>query len=220
MVTVVVSVTAVTTTPILLAVLGLVTGRDRPSRRVLFGLGLALPGVALLAASAHPPATPSPAPLLGFMLALVGAAAMGLYFHLARRAVLADASPLAFSASATLIGGVVLLGTAALVGAPLLPRTATEAAVVLFAAAIPQLVGHTLMTWSLRHTTPTVVALATLGEPVFASLLAALFLAEPLTPLGVFSSLLTLGAVAFVLSPRRSNAAAADVTAGPGRGTP
>lgn len=227
MVTVVVSVTAVTTTPILLAGVGLLTGRDRPSRRVLIGLALALPGVVLLAASAAPPATPSPAPALGLTLALVGAAAMGLYFHVARRAVLLGTSPWAFSAAATLLGGLLLLGTAALLGAPLLPQTATEAWVVLLAAAIPQLVGHTLMTWALRHTTPTVVALATLGEPVLSSLLAALLLAEALTPLGVFSSLLTLGAVAFVLAPRPvepaprpENAPVADVTAGPRRGTP
>lgn len=204
MVTVVVSVTAVTTTPILLAGLGLVTGRDRPSPRVLLGLSLALPGVVLLAVSAAPPATPSPAPTLGLGLALLGAAAMGAYFHVARRAVLAGTSPLAFSAAATLLGGVLLIGAAALVGAPLLPKSAAEAWVVLLAAAVPQLVGHTLMTWSLRHTTPTVVALATLGEPVLSSLLAALLLAEALTPLGVFSSLLTLGAVAFVLARRPS----------------
>ena len=31
------------------------------------------------------------------------------------------------------------------------------------AAIFPQLIGHTLLTWSLRYTTPTVVGITTLG---------------------------------------------------------
>ena len=53
---------------------------------------------------------------------------------------------------------------------------------VLLAALIPQLVGHSLLTWVLRHTRPTVVGIATVGEPVGATLLGWLWLGETVGP--------------------------------------
>jgi len=199
------SVTAVTTSPLLLATLGLVTRRDPPTRRVLVALGLGLTGVTLLAL-ASPADVPGADPGLGLALALLGAAAIAAYLLLARRAA-PVADPLAFSAVATLVGGTLLLVAALVAGDPLVPATLEDVALVVGAAALPQLVGHTLMTWSLRHTTPTTVALATLGEPAGASLLAALILPEPLTGVAALACACTLAGVALGLTRTRGTSA-------------
>lgn len=205
LVSVLVSTTVVTTTPLVLALLALVTGRDRPGRRALIGLALGVGGVALLAWSHDATHATSSE---GVTLALLGAAAMAVYLLVARRVRLSSwRESLAFSGVAALVGGLVLLACAAVVGAPLGPTTLAEAAVVVGAAALPQLVGHSILTWALGETTPTVVALATLGEPIGAALLAALLLGEPLTGLGLAACTLTLAAVALALTERTAGSA-------------
>ncbi|MEY3104423.1 MAG: hypothetical protein RJA72_455, partial [Pseudomonadota bacterium] len=46
----------------------------------------------------------------------------------------------------------------------------------------PQVIGHTLINHALRNLSPTVVAIAILGEPVGAALLAWFMLGESLAP--------------------------------------
>ncbi len=209
LVTVVVSTTLVTTTPLMLAALALVTRRDPPGARTLVGLALGTIGVVLLGLASPPTAPGAATTWPGVALALLGAAAMAAYLLIARRLTgnVASREPppsfaasLAFAGLAALVGGALLLATAALAGAPLLPATSDEALILIGAAALPQLVGHTILTWAVTRTSPTTVALVTLGEPVGAALLAALLLAEPLTPLGGLAALVTLAAVALALS--------------------
>ena len=75
------SVTLVTATPLVLAIVALATGRDRPERRHWISIGLALAGLALIAGAD----VAEPAALTGDALALVGAVAMAVYMLLARR---------------------------------------------------------------------------------------------------------------------------------------
>lgn len=193
------SVTAVTTTPLLLAVLGLLTGRDRPTRRLLASLSLGFAGLTLMALDAPG----EDFTLLGILLAVLGAAAMGVYLWLARAAkVSATVDTLSFAAWAAMIGGLLLLGSAALTGADLGFASPGELLVVALAAAIPQLVGHSLLTWAVGRTTPTRVALATLGEPVLAGLIAMAVLGEMLGLLALLGGLITLAAVALALTER------------------
>jgi drug/metabolite transporter (DMT)-like permease len=194
LVSVALSVTAVTTTPLILALVGLATRRDRPTPRTFASLLLGAAGLALMAA--HAPLAGSP--LIGLGLALLGALAMAAYLLVVARAP--QAHPLALSGASAGLGGLLLLAAAAIAGVPLLPSTPTEALVVLGAATLPQLLGHGLMTFAVRHVGPTRVALATLGEPVGAALLAALLLAEPVGPIEALGALLTLAAVALALT--------------------
>jgi len=207
MVPVALSVTAVTTTPLLLAIVGLVTGRDRPSGRLLASLLAGFCGLALMAWSSEPMGEDWT--LTGILLAVVGAAAMGVYLWLARAAKVTKTSEtLSFAGWAAGIGGVMLLGSAALAGAELGFSSVEELAWVALAAAVPQLIGHSLLTWAVGRTSPTKVALATLGEPVLAGLLAVLVLGEGLGPLALLGGLVTLGAVGLALTDRRSPRAA------------
>jgi len=47
----------------------------------------------------------------------------------------------------------------------------------------PQLLGHTAYNWSLRHVSPTFVAVVSLGEPVGSAALAWLIFSETFAPI-------------------------------------
>jgi drug/metabolite transporter (DMT)-like permease len=198
--TVAASVTLVTATPLLLAVAAVVTGRDRPERRHWVSIGLAAVGVTLI--GGHDFGLSSAA-LIGDGLALTGAAAMAAYLTIARR--LGETLDLwAFSGIATAVGGASLLAVAAATGVPLVVPT-TEAFLFLAAAALlPQLVGHVALTWSLRHATPVVVGIATVGEPVGATILGWFWLGEAVPPVTAAGCTVTLAAV--LIAMRRASA--------------
>ena len=71
----------------------------------------------------------------------------------------------------------------------------------LLAALLPQLVGHTLLTWSVRHVRPTVVGMATVGEPVGAAILASVWpgIEEAIAPQLAVGCAVTLAAVLLAL---------------------
>lgn len=71
-------------------------------------------------------------------------------------------------------------------------------------ALIPQLLGHTMMNWSLKHFSAATVGLATLLEPVFAGALAWWFLGEQLTASQLLGGVLLLFGIAIVLTGARS----------------
>lgn len=193
------SVTLVTATPLMLAVVAIATGRDRPERRHWIAIGLALGGLALIGGAdlANSEA------LLGDGLALLGAVAMAGYMLLVRRHG-QSLDVWAFTGIATAVGGVALLGTATAIGVPIAFAGVSPFVYVLLAALIPQLVGHSLLTWALRHTRPTVVGIATVGEPVGSTLLGWLWLGETAGWATLAGCTITVGAVAMaVWQPRK-----------------
>ena len=171
--TIAASVTLVTATPLLLAVWAAVTGIDRPDRRLWLALALAAVGVAIIGGLDF---GTSPSALAGDAMALGGAAAMAGYMIVVRRLGVIDV--LAFTGVATLVGGVILALTAGAAGVSLVPASGESLMYLALAALIPQLVGHSALTYALRHVAPTIVGIATLGEPVGATLLGWLLLAE------------------------------------------
>ena len=194
--TIAASTSLVTATPVMLAVLGLVTGRDRPGNRLLLALGLSVTGVLIVATSSAHGGVGSP---LGAGLALLGAAAMAGYLLLVRRlGPTLEVWP--FMALAALVASTVLLWTAALADdvALRLPSTAALGYLAL-AALLPQLVGHGALTWALRHATPTTVGTATLAEPAGATLLAWLLLGEVPAPAHVVGGAVVICGVALAL---------------------
>ena len=189
--TVAASVTLVTSTPLLLGVFAMATGRDRPGRRMWIAIGLACVGVAVISGSDW---AFSAKALLGDGLALVGAAGMAGYLLLAR-GLGRDLDVWLFSTIATAVGGVVLMSTALASGIDPVPPSWTAMGYLALAAAIPQMIGHTSFTWALRHAKPTVVATATVGEPVGATILAWLWLGETVGGAVMLGCGLTLGSV-------------------------
>lgn len=167
------SVTLVTATPLLLTVVAFVTGRDRPDRRHIAAIAMALVGLVLIGGAD----LANEGALLGDGLAALGAVAMGAYMLIARRHG-PSLDVWAFTGVATAVGGALLLAATVMMGVSV-SFPSTEAFIyVALAALIPQLVGHSLLTWSLRHTRPTVVGIATVGEPVGSTILGWLWLKE------------------------------------------
>lgn len=192
------SVTLVTATPLLLAIVGLITGRDPPTRRLWISLALAAVGVTII--GGHDLGA-APSALTGDLLALLGAVGMAGYLVVVRR--LGAVDPLAFTGVAAGVGAVVLLGGAAALGLDLRPPSAEATLALCLAALVPQLIGHTALTWALRRATPTQVGLATVGEPVGAAFLAWLWLGERVAPPVFFGAALTLTAVVLALRRER-----------------
>ncbi len=201
--------TLVTATPLLLALWSVAEGRDRPDRRLWLALGLAAVGVTTIGGTSLGGSSQA---LLGDGLALLGFAAMGGYMLLARRVDPPDI--LAYSAVAVAVGGVCLLGTAAALGVPLRPASNAAFGWLVMAALVPQLVGHTLLTWCLRHAPPVAVGMATVGEPVGSTLLAWWLLAE--LPPGRILVGCAITASAVLLSLRRAAPGTASVDPGAG----
>ena len=205
--TVAASVTLVTCTPLLLALLGAVTGRDRPTRRfwgalIFSTLGLAVIGGADLGAVGAPGA------LLGDALALLGAFSIAGYFLTARR-LGPSLDVTAFSAVAVGVGAALLLGAGWLSRVEMTPASGQAWLALLACALVPQLIGHSLLTWALRHTGPAWVAMATVGEPVGATLLTWWWLRESPTLSTLVGCTLTLaGVLVAVTTPARPAEAA------------
>ncbi len=89
----------------------------------------------------------------------------------------------------------------ALIGAPgaILPAAAAGWWAIVGLAAIPQLLGHTLMNWSLRHFSAASVSAATLLEPLFASVLAWILLGEAIGQIQAVGVIALLAGVWFAL---------------------
>lgn len=185
------SVTLVTITPLILAVAGTITGRDRPSRIIWISLGVAFAGLLLIGGN---DLTLGRETLIGDALALLGAFAIAVYMTIGRR--LGEGLDLwAFSGIACLVGAAALLGSAFTLGIPITPVSWESFAFIVLAAILPQLVGHNLLTWSLRYTKPSNVAMAVVGEPVGATALAWLWLGEKVSGMVIAGCAVTLAAV-------------------------
>ena len=69
--------------------------------------------------------------------------------------------------------------------------------VLVLALAIgPQLLGHTAFNWSLRHLSATFVAIATLGEPIGAALLALVLFGQTFQPIQLVGFVVLLAGIA------------------------
>ncbi len=205
------SVTLVTATPLVLAVWSLISGRDRPTRRHWLAIGLAIVGVGII--GYNDAGDTGGGSLVGDALAFLGALGMAGYLLTARHFG-KDLDVWAFGCLATGAGALSLLITAVALGIPF-EAASSEAFLFLFLAAlIPQLVGHTALTWVLRHRSPTLVSIATVSEPVGATLIAWAWLGATVE-LGVaLGCSVTLAAVIIALSgSKKASQAAMDFSA-------
>lgn len=110
-------------------------------------------------------------PLLGNALALASAAAVSVYFLLGRQAQRRGLSAGQFAALSCVTGALVLAPFPPLAGVGYLGHGGDVYLYILLIALVPQLVGHTIYTWTMRWVSPTVVSLIMLLIPVLSSLL-------------------------------------------------
>jgi drug/metabolite transporter (DMT)-like permease len=176
MTTVAASVVLVNTQPVVVALLSGIWLRETPTRRQWIGIAIAMVGALVVAlpdllagASAHD----HPRALFGDLLALVGALTAAVYFVSGRRL----RGTLELWAYVGLVYGscfIVLLLLAAIGHVPLAPQPSRELALFAGLALGPMLLGHTGLNWALKRSPAYVVNLTLLGEPVGATIIAAL----------------------------------------------
>ena len=189
------SVTLVTATPLLLAIWSLLTGKDRPEKRHWFAIGLAFVGVTIIT---HHDASQGDSSLIGDAMALLGAAGMAGYFLTARR--LGESLDIwVFSGIATGFGAIALWVTALVQGIPFEAASNDALIYLALAALIPQLIGHTSLTWVLRFKRPTIVGIATVGEPIGATMIGWLWLGLGVDETTAIGCLVTMTAVGVAL---------------------
>jgi drug/metabolite transporter (DMT)-like permease len=171
------SVVLVNTQPVVVALLSAIWLREAPTRRQWLGIAIAMLGALVVAfpdfAGAAAQSAAHPQALLGDLLALGGAVTAATYFVAGRRL----RSALDLWPYVALVYGscfLTLLLLAALAGAPLAPQPPRELAIFAGLALGPMLLGHTGLNWALKHSPAYVVNLTLLGEPVGATVIAAL----------------------------------------------
>ena len=172
--TVAASVVLVNLQPVFVALLSAGFLAEPPARRQWLGIALALAGAGVVAAEAFTGSI-APAghrPMLGNLLAVAGAVTAAVYYVIGRGL----RKTIDLWAYVGVVYGacfIALLGIAAAGDIPLSPQPPRELAIFAGLAIGPMLLGHTGMNYALRYLPAYVVNLTVLGEPVGATLLAA-----------------------------------------------
>lgn len=157
--------------------------------------GLALLGVAIVvfASAGSPVWSPT-----GDLLAVGSLFAWTAYFIVSKQAR-RTLGALEYSAGMTLVAAVVITPVALLSGVSLRVEHLVTWLVIGVLAVGPGGASHLLINWAHPHVTIVRSSLLTLAIPVVASVLAAVFLDEPLTALQVVGGLVVIGALAAVV---------------------
>ena len=179
------SVALVNLQPVLIAAASAVWLHEPPSRRQWLGVGIAVVGALLVGVADVPGGLAAIGPallgnggdgsraLFGDGLALLGAVTAAGYYLIGRRI----RQHLGLWPYVALVYGAAFLtclGLTPLAGQALAPQPPRELLIFAGLAIGPMLLGHTGMNWALGHLPAFVVNLTTLGEPIGATLLAAL----------------------------------------------
>lgn len=183
----------VSTTPLWVAVFSPFTLREPISRGQLVGMLVALAGGVAIGVS-DSGSTTAGNPLLGDILALIGAVMAASYIilgrSLRRKMSLVSYTFLVYGAAAVLLVIFMLVGGYSPVGYP-------AAAYLWFAllALVPQLLGHSSINWALGYLSAASVSTVLLGEPIGSTILAVILLHETPGVVKVFGAVLILAGI-------------------------
>lgn len=186
------------TSPLWVAVGSWVLLRERLARPVVCGLIVAVAGSFVIALGDMTQGTRSPS-LLGNSLALLGALMVTGYWLIGRR-VRASLSLAPYVAIVYSAAAVVLL---MMVGAAHQSLVGYDPVIYMWLvllALVPQLIGHSSFNWALARLPAVFVAVATLGEPMGATVLAYILLGETPTVIRMFGAALVLAGIAVTLA--------------------
>lgn len=172
--TIAASVVLVNIQPLIVGALSAYWLSESPSRQQWLGIGVALAGALVVVwPDLARGVSTSGSALLGDGLALIGAITAATYYVIGRRL----RATIDLWAYVGLVYGVclaTLLMLALALSVPLGPFPAQENAIFAGLALGPMLLGHTGMNWALRHARAYQVNIVLLGEPVGATIIAAM----------------------------------------------
>ena len=186
---------AICSAPIMIAALATALLGERPTRGLVVALVLGVAGTALLVAA--PVATPTaPRPLSGVLLALVAGLAYALYVVIAKAAVMRTA-PLRLAALTFAVAAVLMAP------ALLMPGAVTQLALgwlgLLYLGAVTTAGAYALYTAGLRYVSASAAGVASLLEPLTATLLGVLLFGERFGVLGWIGAALLLAGLALLV---------------------
>ncbi len=191
------SVVLVTTNPFIVAVASRMLWAEPLKRHTMVGIAIGVSGGLAIALGD----LGGEGQIWGDFLAFLGAVAVVGYMLAGR--MLRTHMPAMTYNSVVYTGAALLLITGAVVsGESFTGYTTGTYAMLVLLALIPQVVGHSLLNWSLAHVTATAVAVSVMAEPVIATVAAMPILGE-LPPLGsVVGGVLILGGIYVAVRPR------------------
>ena len=193
------SVVLVTTNPFIIAVASRILWGEPLWRHTVVGIAIGVAGglaIALGDAGGE-------GELFGDLLACLGAIAIVGYMLVGRR--LRAYMPAMTYNTVVYTGAALCLVIGAIVaGEPFAGFTTGTYVMLVLVALIPQVVGHSLLNWSLAHVTATAVAISVMAEPVIATVAAVPILREipPLT--SVVGGLLILAGIYIAIRSRNT----------------
>lgn len=193
------SVVLVTTTPIWVSLMSFFVFHERLNKLFYLGLAIATAGVVIISAGdyysnlfrndiAPDIQTLTSSSLTGNFLALAGAVCAAGYI-LCGKMVREKLDNLSYVFLVYLIASMALFVVWMLTGNEKVEIFRPEFGWVVLVAVIPQLIGHSLINWSLGHLPASYVSLSLLGEPLGSTLLALVFLREFPTPMQILGSI-------------------------------
>ncbi|MCA9778706.1 MAG: DMT family transporter [Candidatus Eremiobacteraeota bacterium] len=193
------SVVLVTTNPIFVGIGSVLLLKEKVSARLWAGTFIAFAGTVVVAFGSSLPATAAPNPPLGNALALFGAVCMSGYLLVGRR-LSGELPTVCYVTSVYTVAALTLWLGVLLTSAPTHGFSGKQWILLAMMALIPQGIGHTLLNRSLRVLPASMVAVAILGEPVFATLAAIPILNEYPTPTHIGGGLLVILGVGLAVS--------------------
>jgi drug/metabolite transporter (DMT)-like permease len=190
------SIVFVTTSPIFIEIYSVTVRREKTSAKVWIGIGLTVAGAVILGGGNIAAGGEN---WKGDLLAVAGAIAVASYFIVGSRlrpklTLIAYIFPVYGTAALFLVLATSLLG-AGLTGLP--ARTYFYCFLM---ALVCQVTGHSLFNWALRRMKTTLVAMATLGEPIGTTMIAWLILGELPVPTEILGGVVVLAGVFVVLT--------------------
>ena len=211
------SVILVTTTPLWVALLSPIVLKEKVGSRFYWGMAVAIIGGICIAISG--PCRLSinglrcsgsvfergSQTLWGMALALFGAWMASGYMLIGRKMRL-KMDNLSYTTSVYTVSAIVLILALILRGEKVLGYSPQIYVLFVALAVIPQLLGHSVLNYSLEVLPATIVSMALLGEPVGSTILAVIFLNEIPSTLEIIGGIfILLGIVISVLPERKPN---------------
>ncbi len=191
------SVVLVTTSPFMVAVASRIIWGEALPRHTMVGIAVGMVGGAVLALGD----LNREGDLFGDAMAFLGGTAVVGYI-LAGRGLRARMPALTYNTTVYAGTAALLLIAAVATGAPFSGFTAGTYAMLLLVALVPQVIGHSLLNWSLAHVTATAVAISVMAEPVLTTAAAIPILREVPPATSVAGGALVLAGIYAAMRPR------------------
>lgn len=186
----------VSSSPIFVALINYFLLKEGISKRMVLGISISLAGSVIIGMGASQGGGSSM--MVGNILAFMGAIFVAGYLVLggiARKTISAGVYVfIVYSVSA-----LVLFSMCVITGTPLSPYPAREYILFFFLALFSSILGHTLYNYLMKYFSSTLISVSTLGEPIFASLMALLIFREIPSVYTLVGGLITIAGIYYYL---------------------